>query len=633
MPFYSVAASGHTHIILLLNMRRFLSQDERNRQRFESLRGTDTLHQIIQGWRKNLSSQSTFSILQQAGNEIPDEETMTPEEIGFATGVFRSIAREQYFDPVYKVNKEAFHFPPDLVANLQFKKLFLPVWERWEVYIRPSMTGFFVVRLTWHYPKPRFLLQIARETHRLQSPFDVPSALQWREKARREYADDPERLERTERSISCLLKWLGAEEEADGVPVYYPVHWRLAMEVINEFVRVLSPKISYSSGRESAEIPLAEAPISPSIPLHDIYILHHFDRLYVPSLEAHKAGGSEAPSSGARKASPPDPMRQVPVNIIRNSKIVRNQLTNLLEGSLLRPLGDPQKSADTLDELPFEFPSPRWKLADELLERNLATWSDEFCILGPRLGIIIPSQKYEGYELGVSTLPKPTLKVKYSRYWEAIERLVEFVFETRVLAQLIESDSYRLLQDMANKLEEVRQDMYRGNVKVDETLRDHAIRAAHLMRLSALVQSLAHPFFWSRAEYAARKAQSLIEELDMPRILEHIQHNIEKVSDLASHVDEIYVADLAEQSNQRASSMSILLTAASLILVWLVFPSFLQDWKQICKFDLGEFNFCWINVFLGGMIAVLEVTFSAWLLCKESRIGAHIRSIISKLFD
>jgi hypothetical protein len=75
------------------------------------------------------------------------------------------------------------------------------------------------------------------------------------------------------------------------------------------------------------------------------------------------------------------------------------------------------------------------------------------------------------------------------------------------------------------------------------------------------------------------------------------------------------------------------LTAASLILVWLVFPSFLQDWKQICKFDLGEFNFCWINVFLGGMIAVLEVTFSAWLLCKESRIGAHIRSIISKLFD
>ncbi len=595
-------------------MRRFVPDNER--QRFESLRGTDTLHQIIQGWRQNLMHQNVFSISKSTESKSAGEDGMTPEEIGFATGVFRSVARERYFDPVYKVNKDAFDFPPELVDNLQFKKLFLSAWRRWEIEIRPSMTGFFVVRLTWHYSQPRSFLEIARETHRLQSPFDVLSALQWREKIRRAYRDDPKRLERSEYSISSLLKWLGIKEDEipQDVPIYYPVHWRLAIEVINRFINVLS----YSSQEHPEGISLVPGDVGPSIPLHDIYILHHFNRLYVASSVLNKGGASDGT------------LQQVSAKVVRNSNVVRNHLANLLEGSLLRPLD--QNKLSSLNEMPYEFPSPRWKLADGLLERNLATWSDEFCILAPRLGIIIPSQKYEEYELGVSTLPKPTLKVAYSRYWEAIERMVEFVFETRVLAQLIESDSYRLLQEMANKLEEVREDMYRGNVKVDQTLRDHAIRAAHLMRLSALVQSLAHPFFWSRAEYAVRKAQFLIEELDMPQILEHIRHNIEKVSELASHIDEIYIADLAEQNNRRATFLSVFLAAASLALVVLVFPSFLEDWTQFCASRACSAYYFGFLIF-GIIIGLLEIGFSFWLLYRAVRSPTYrIRSIIDELF-
>ncbi len=566
--------------------------------------------------------QNAFSISSKSTeSKMIDEDGMTPEEIGFATGVFRSIARERYFEPVYKVNKEAFDFPPELVDNLQFKKLFLSAWHHWEISIRPSMTGFFIVRLTWHYAQPRSFLEIARETHRLQSPFDVLSALKWREKIRREYRDDPERLKRSEGSISSLLKWLGIEEDEipQDAPIYYPVHWRLAMEVINRFISVLFPKGSHPSKEHPEGISLEPGNVGPWIPLHDIYILHHFNRLYVASSVLNKSGASAGT------------MQQVSAQVVRTSKVVRNHLANLLEGSLLRPLD--QNKPGSSNEMPYEFPSPRWKLADGLLESNLATWSDEFCILAPRLGIIIPSQKYEEYELGVSTLPKPTLKVAYSRYWEAIERMVEFVFEIRVLAQLLESDSYRLLQEMANKLEEVREDMYRGNVKVDQTLRDHAIRAAHLMRLSALVQSLSHPFFWIRAEYAARKAQFLIEELDMPRILEHIQHNIEKVSDLASHVDEIYIADLAEQNNRRATFLSVVLAAASLALVLLVLPSFFQDLTQFCA-SAACLSYLYLGLLSIGVItALFEVGFSLWLLYRAVRSPTYrIRSIVDELF-
>jgi hypothetical protein len=148
------------------------------------------------------------------------------------------------------------------------------------------------------------------------------------------------------------------------------------------------------------------------------------------------------------------------------------------------------------------------------------------------------------------------------------------------------------------------------------------------MRLSALVQSLAHPFFWSRAEYAARKAQSLIEELDMPRILEHIQHNIEKVSDLASHVDEIYVADLAEQSNRRATLLSVVLAAVSLTLVVLMIPSFLQDLTQF--FDPDKKG---LYIFLAGICALPQIVFSAWMLFKTFRRPRRIFSIINELLD
>src|SRR5690606_28805298 len=107
----------------------------------------------------------------------------------------------------------------------------------------------------------------------------------------------------------------------------------------------------------------------------------------------------------------------------------------------------------------------------------------------------------------------------------------------------------------------------------------------HLRRMAALAQSISHPPFWSRAEYAVHKAERLFSLLDVPRILEHVERNIESINSVADHVDELYIADLSEKSNDKATVLSLGLAAVSFIVTLLALPSF---W-----FDLAELNRDW----------------------------------------
>ncbi len=65
MPSYPIEASGHTSVILLLNMRRFVPEEARGA--FESLRGTDML-QAIQNWaQEDINRTSLFRCLIRRG--------------------------------------------------------------------------------------------------------------------------------------------------------------------------------------------------------------------------------------------------------------------------------------------------------------------------------------------------------------------------------------------------------------------------------------------------------------------------------------------------------------------------------------------------------------------------------------
>ncbi len=589
------AAKGWTRAILVLNMKRFI-QDTASRKRFETLRGSDILADTLQvAWPQALQRQTRFIPLL--------EEGMTDEDVGFATGIFRSLMLERLTAPTFSLDKTQVQFPADLESNFQFKTLFKRAWDRWTICIRPTMTGFFVIRLSYEYQQsPRTLIDLAKDAIKLQEPLDVPSAMNWLQYNRQRFKEEPEKLAEKERSVKALLAWLGADIDIPqaGEMLYYPVQWKLAVEAVNLFVQAGRFTIPHEDGT----IRLQPSPPSLSLPIHDSYIIYHFDECFAePGMINQSQSGK--PSTGAKVS--------VSLHDIRKSKKLRNALVNLLEGTVLR---DPDKPDGELDASGY-FPSPRWSRADGLLddpEENLASWSDELCLFTSRTALILPSRKWHVHEMAISTVPSATLKVRYARYWQAVERMIEFVLEVGVLAQLLESDSYRLLAQIADTIEGIRADMFNGDIVIEGELKEQMAQAAHLRRMAALAQSISHARFWGRAEYATLKADRLFELLDVPRIIKHIERNIESINSVADHVDELYIADLSEKSNDRATVLSLGLAALSFILVLLVLPSFWADLRQVREtlyswvFQLYYYSGSVLGFGLAGLAIILLLT-------------------------
>ncbi len=605
-----IAAKGYTRAVLILNMKRFVQGDDA-RKHFEMLRGTDAFADAIRNvWPEKLQSQSRFKPLR--------EGEMSVEDVGFATGVFRSLMLDQLTSTTYWLDKDQVQFSSGLESNFQFKTLFKRVWDRWEISIRPTMTGFFVIQLVYRYQQsPRTMINLAKDTIKLQEPLDVPSAANWLKYNRERYENQPEKLAEKEHSVKELLTWLGAEveEPQTSETLYYPVQWKLAVEVINLFLENGRLSLQYKDN----EVQLQPSPPSQSLPLHDSFIIYHFDELLA------EPGVIDRKRSGEGIAGVKVP---VTVNDIRKSKQLRNALVNLMEGTVLR---EPDKPDDELNANGY-FPSPRWSRADALFddpEVNLASWNDELCLFNHRSALILPSKKWWDYELAISTVPSATLNVSYARYWEAIIRMIEFVLEVRVLSQLIESDSYRLLTRIADTIEGIRADMFKGDIVIEGELKEQMTRAAHLRRVAGLAQSISHPPYWGRAEFAIQKAETLLDLLDVPRILAHVERNIESINSVADHVDELYIADLSEKSNDKATMLSIGIAALSFIVTLLALPSFWYDLDGLQEEWLHSEALYWAIFYTGTILGFVIIALAPVLLLVSMRrqgVGRMLRN-------
>jgi hypothetical protein len=128
-----IAAKGYTRVVLVLNMKRFI-RDEGERKRFEALRGTDVIsHSLRASWPEMVRRELRFFPVSVDG--------MTAEDIGFATGVFRSLMLERLTAPAYLLDKSQIRFPRDLEDNFQFKALFKRAWNRWEIWLSEVFCG------------------------------------------------------------------------------------------------------------------------------------------------------------------------------------------------------------------------------------------------------------------------------------------------------------------------------------------------------------------------------------------------------------------------------------------------------------------------------------------------------------
>lgn len=618
-----VSARGYTNVLLALNMKRFVQEPDQDR--FERIRGKEEFARVLKDiWPQKLVDQDTFITIEEDKRRRGRPEVMSAEQVGFATGVFRTLMLERFTFPAYTLDKDKIRFEEDLATNFQFKTLFLRSWEKWSIYIRPTFTGFFVIRLTnRHREHPVSLLRLSQDVSRLQESLDIRSALNWLAKVREEYANDPKRLAIKERSVKAFLAWLGVDETYTGNVLYYPLQWRLAMEVCGWFVKAIGSEIPLEG--ETSPIRLEVPKPSLSIPLHESYVAHHFTELLAES-SIVKRSKSRADHAGSQIS--------ITINDIRESVPIRQALVSLMEGSILKPY----QEGNTFDTTRSDhiFPAHRWGIVDKLLDQNLASWNDELCLLGPRAAIILPAQRWRDYEMSVSSVPSSTLRVQYFRYWGAIERMIEFLIEIRVMALFLEGASYDLLGDIAEKIHRTRSELFSGDIKLDADLPNLVASAASLRHQAALCQSLSHPLLWSRGEFVIEKANFLLDQFGVPQILEHIERNINSTAEFVNHIDELYLADLSEKSNENDARLSMILAAASLTLTILILPSFWADIGQVIDPQSARYDPLYDAILptvevLGDGLAVILILAAVFLLLMAFWQGRKSKDILRKL--
>jgi hypothetical protein len=598
----SVSATGYTSVILVMNMQRFIA--DADQQRFERVRSSPAFLSVLrQQWRERLAQSDTFvpathddmagDLRSSAAAQANQEPGMSTEEVAFLTGIFRQSTLDQYNSPTYYLrHKERIQFPDEILDNIQFKDLFAEQWRSWDVFVRPTVSGMFVLQLRRAYAKPTPLITIASDVLRLQMAFDLRSAkqkLRYFQQQEQLHPADATKYRNKQRSIHHLLEWLGADSADAAVQnEYIPVQWKLAMEVCRQLVRDVGPAIQLAG----ETIRLRDPARSVSTPLHDAYVIYHIDELIALAPVLAKArngagnGVERAVGASARK-------RQTLKELVRADDIyrsdeIRNELIGLIEGSVLKKIG-PQSAGgrpDT-DNSPFAdrptfFPSHHSGYLSDMLGQNCVTWNDEICLLASRAAVVMPSRQARPHELFICNFSTTKERVMYMRYWEALERMIEFCVEVRVLAQLLERMSSSLLHDFEQETHHIREGMLRQDVKMNaEALRGLTERVANLDRMLGVGQSLGTPSIWSRGEFAIEKAHLLFQQQDVPRLFGHVERNVSSLNSLLNHIDELYLADLSEQRNGLASLTSILLAGFSLIIILFTIPSFWSDSKDI----------------------------------------------------
>ena len=610
-----IKALGYVQVVLVLNMKRFVRREDQ--PLFEGVRGTKRLlEELRTGWCKRIAQGDVFAPLTGEGDLETPGGQIPPEKVGFLTGVFRDLWFEEHYTPAYLLDKSKIVFPTHLHQNFQFKKLFLDVWKNWEVIARPTPTGMFVVTLRREYKKARSLLEIASDVVGLQMAFDIPGAKVWLRSLK---ADEGMRAAK-EQSVRQLLEWLGADHwashaESNGLG-YAPVQWQLAMLVCRHFVmELLGSEGRYSFAIDTGErINLQVPDPSTSPPLHDSYVIYHFDELLAlrelvegAQLAPNEAEGGHHPSSHIL-VRPPE---------IRRSPAIQHELAALVEGAILRR----QRGRTKPGESAARFPRHKARYIEEVLQNDVASWDDELCLLTPRAAIIIPSWEAQRDELLVSTLPAVTSRISYRLYWEALERLVEFLLEVRVLAQVVEHSSSVALQRLTLALHHHRLDVVSGELRMESSRLVILVNeAGNLSRLVALCQALSNPHAWTRAEYALTKASHLLDQVGVPILLEHSQRNVNNITDLINHLDELYLAALSERSSRQTFWVTLGISSLSLAIIVYSLPSFWADSTALDATLLSRRLIQWLPslFYVGNVLAIPIIALAIGLLLMAS---------------
>ncbi len=615
-----IRARGSVSVILVMDMKSFVHPHYR--QQFERVRGYRAYAEMLkQKWPGQLAG-GAFEPVDADTMGVGRSPTMSTDEVGFVTGIFRLNMLDLYSSPVYKVNKERFEFSPQVKSNLQFVKLFAPIWKDWDFYVRPTMTGMLVLRLERRYDKPLALLKQATNVIELQTPFDVPGAIKALNKLESQISDPvttaEQRLELQPKADAtrAFLSWLDVQNLESPELDYIPVQWQLAREIGYQLIRDVGAKIQLPDGMM---IPFSSDKPDLSSSLYDSYTVYHVDDLLVePSMISKTTFGldedidddskSDTQEISFKPAAQVKNLVSVDPSDIKRSLRVKWFLVGMIEGAIL-------SRTPSSGSTKRRFPRHNLHVVDRVFDQDMATWSDELCLLTARTAIVMPSQRSSREQLFISKLDAKTTTtyVAYPRYWEALERLVEFVAEISILSQLVENASADTLQQFVSELDHARQNILQG--QLNGPLQDNQRRlteltnqSANLSRLVGLCQGLINPNYWSRAEYAVDKANHLMTQMQVSILVNNAERNVSNLTNLVDHVDELVLAQLSESSNEQNSRQSLILAGLSLSIILFTLPSFWADINQLSSTNIliqfiQRYNILTALAILGSILA------------------------------
>lgn len=582
--------AGTTTHFVVLNMYQFVDRgnDEHGfpyRFRLDQVRGQRDFARVLdEDWQRliNENSESKFRA------QTDEERIGSPERVGFATGLFRSSMLQKYQSPLFHVDIAALLRSMPEYALFSGSSQFKPIAEAfiedsfWKVALRPTVLGTFVVHFVHRQPEGLPINAIDYQLKNLQRVFDILPLLKAHQAVRTGRVVD----EQTKHD-AALYRWLSRNMGAEGAshqpqvdsrrhrnPGRYThpmdlvtVRLQLATTIAREFLRCVTDYdrcvrvVTVPTARGEKEVRFTvkfsiDEPMN--APVLESYTIHHIDKLTHGGVAVCR---SDLDRNDANE-----------IDIPR----IRRQLTRLLEGSVLFDSTQPH---DTQTD-----PLIKENVAKKLFESDQATWQDELCLMTAHATMLWPSNKYQDFRVTTMThMEKPDRSpFRYKDYWVALERMIEFILEIRMLVQVLDRASGQVVEDFVVHLDHTRRGMVNNDIELTPAeMTRLSSRAANVSRLVSMGQSLSSPSNWCRVESAIHKATYLIDLLAIPQFLKDIEFDANTLINLVNHLDDLYAANLSEEGNRSSERLTLTLAAASLLTSILGLASFLADIIQV----------------------------------------------------
>lgn len=525
---HEVDACGAAYVILALDLAPFVKSN--SLERLEYIRGRTVFDDYLE----------TLDLAGSCFERDPYYRDL--EQQGYELEVFNQILVKDNFAPTYYLNKERVEFPQHLLTNLQFKNIFLPVWNKWDLWLRLSRNGVITIIMKLDLPQRRALIHVSRDVLGMQMPFDMESAFNKLDELKRGLGRTGEDIAAKIESVRAFMAWVNERSMLEVEGKHPAVVWQMAVEVIRQFIQACNGHLRCGT-EDGFDIELtSEIEHGVATPLRERYTVFHFEEI------THFDRKSRT-----YQLIPPE-------NVLGNPDYAR-LISSLLEGIILEGPSDEKDHVKALF-----YPVHSAITANQVVQCDCSSWEDEFCVIAQRSAAIY-SLPHKGHRIIF-----PSRRIQYADYWRCIIRGLEFAVETKVIAQVAERTTSNMLDEALPLLRS-----NQAHIR-PKRLQKFSDDVSNLARLMAQLRTITVPHLISRASYAIAKFELFNRQAGIEKILDHAEANVRDLTELIERYYDLELQIESQRTNEVALGISIIFASLTLNLGILALPSFIQDW-------------------------------------------------------